>query len=76
MGRLPYTWWLTLYSKMKPVKMTTFEHILLGCEVICSRAQGTYNIDLFLSNFSTSVVEQTMLHNFSSVIYSRSGKFS
>ena len=28
-----------MYAEIKPVEMTTLEHILLGCEVICSQAQ-------------------------------------
>ena len=29
--------------------MTTLEHILLGCEVICSQAQGIYRYSNFLA---------------------------
>ena len=38
-----------VYSEVKPVEMTTLEHIVLGCEVICSQAQGIYRYSNFLA---------------------------
>ena len=35
-----------MYSRIKSVEMPTLEHILLGCEVLCSQAQGILDIQI------------------------------
>ena len=38
----------TMYSEIKSAETTTLEHILLGCEVMCSQNQGIH-IDIQIS---------------------------
>ena len=38
-----------MYSEIKSVEMKTLERTLLGCEVICSQAQGIYRYSNFLA---------------------------